>query len=170
MAAPSRCRRTLAPLARRGVCFGMTPTPLLSSSAKARSPWSALLETPALLVRNCPVNPPDRFDTRATGNGALAEKTMTTQPSARRREPSYGSLPAAQLLGALKALKRGDFAVRLPLAQSGIAGQIAEAFNDVAEVIKESTDNFYRISTAVGKEGKIHERMPLGNTAGSWAR
>src|SRR5207253_838390 len=70
MAAPSRCRRTLAPLARRGVCFGMTPTPLLSSSAKARSPWSALLETPALLVRNCPVNPPDRFDTRATGNGA----------------------------------------------------------------------------------------------------
>ncbi|HMC66364.1 MAG TPA: HAMP domain-containing protein, partial [Gemmataceae bacterium] len=70
----------------------------------------------------------------------------------------------------MKALKRGDFAVRLPLAQSGIAGQIAEAFNDVAEVIKESTDNFYRISTAVGKEGNIHERMPLGNAAGSWAR
>ncbi|HMC90457.1 MAG TPA: HAMP domain-containing protein, partial [Gemmataceae bacterium] len=95
---------------------------------------------------------------------------MATRPSAGRREPSYGSLPAAQLLGVLKALKRGDFAVRLPLAQSGIAGQIAEAFNDVAEVIKESTDNFYRISTAVGKEGKIHERMPLGNAAGSWAR
>jgi len=31
-------------------------------------------------------------------------------------------------LGALRAVKRGDFAVRLPLELTGVAGEIAEAF------------------------------------------
>jgi len=38
------------------------------------------------------------------------------------------------LLRALRALKKGDFAVRMPLDMIGIDGEIAQAFNDVVEM------------------------------------
>ena len=39
-----------------------------------------------------------------------------------------------QLLAALRAVRKGDFSVRLPLDLEGIAGEIGEAFNDVVEL------------------------------------
>src|SRR5262245_36085655 len=73
------------------------------------------------------------------------------------------------LLGALRALGRGDFAVRLPMDQIGITGAIAEAFNDLAEKLAESTAELDRVSVAVGKEGKIEERLSLERATGGWA-
>src|SRR5439155_25480729 len=74
-----------------------------------------------------------------------------------------------RLLGALRALRRGDFTARLPLEQTGIAGEIAEAFNDVAELLDGSTNELGRISRVVGKEGKIAQRASLPGAAGGWA-
>ena len=37
------------------------------------------------------------------------------------------------LLTALTALRKGDASVRLPLHWSGLAGKVADAFNDVVE-------------------------------------
>ena len=71
-------------------------------------------------------------------------------------------LDAKPILGALRALGKGDFAVRLPMDQTGMAGAIAEAFNDIAQQIAESTDELDRISLAVGKEGKINQRAVVG--------
>jgi len=45
-----------------------------------------------------------------------------------RRQSSTG-----RCLRALRALKKGDFAVRMPLDMIGIDGEIAQAFNDVVE-------------------------------------
>ena len=78
-------------------------------------------------------------------------------------------LDAKPILGALRALGKGDFAVRLPMDQTGMAGAIAEAFNDIAQQIAESTDELDRISLAVGKEGKIDQRLSLGDATGGWA-
>src|SRR5688572_15292662 len=75
---------------------------------------------------------------------------------------------AGQLLGALRGLKRGDFIIRLPMNQSGIAGEIAMAFNDLAELLAESTDELQHVCTTVGKEGNISQRLPTNNVAGSW--
>ena len=55
-----------------------------------------------------------------------------------------GEMDLRQLLGALRAVKRGDFGVRLPLEQTGVSGEIAEAFNDVAELLDRSTHEIGR--------------------------
>src|SRR5688572_10493024 len=82
--------------------------------------------------------------------------------------PAGAALDAGQLLGALRALKRGDFTARLPMSHSGVAGDIALAFNDLAELLSESTDELQFVSTAVGKEGNIVQRLPSSHVAGSW--
>ena len=53
--------------------------------------------------------------------------------------------------------------------QIGMAGAIAEAFNDIAQQLAESTAELDRISLAVGKEGKIDQRLSLGGATGGWA-
>jgi len=86
----------------------------------------------------------------------------TTQPANATRE-------AKQLLAALRSIKKGNFSVRLPADQEGIDGAIAEAFNDVVDLLETSTKEFARVGTAVGKEGKISQRARLGAATGSWA-
>ena len=44
-------------------------------------------------------------------------------------------LDRGELLKALRAFKRGDFAVRMPLNLTGIDGEIAQTFNDVASAV-----------------------------------
>ena len=60
-----------------------------------------------------------------------------------------GSVPGgsfeADLLSALRAVRRGDFSVRLPNGQTGISGEIAEAFNDVVELNEGLTGELRRI-------------------------
>src|SRR6266545_8181619 len=73
------------------------------------------------------------------------------------------------LLGALRAFKKGDFSVRLPIDQIGIDGEIAQAFNDVVEMNENIADEFARIRDEVGKEGQINQRVRLPAAAGSWA-
>src|SRR5438552_10475321 len=73
------------------------------------------------------------------------------------------------LLSALRAFKRGDFSVRLPMDLIGIDGEIAQAFNDVVEVNEKVTDEFARIRDEVGREGQINQRVKLPAATGSWA-
>src|SRR5580765_3185856 len=73
------------------------------------------------------------------------------------------------LLSALRAFKKGDFSVRLPMDLIGIDGEIAQAFNDVVEVNEKVTDEFARIRDEVGREGQINQRVRLPAAAGSWA-
>ena len=72
------------------------------------------------------------------------------------------------LLQALRAFKKGDFSVRLPLDLLGIDGEIAATFNDVMEMNEHLTGELDRISTVVGKEGKISQRGKLMGAQGSW--
>jgi HAMP domain-containing protein/signal transduction histidine kinase/CheY-like chemotaxis protein len=75
---------------------------------------------------------------------------------------------AKQLLRALRLMAKGDFSVRLPLDETGIAGDIAEAFNHAIELNQRLTEEMHRISTVVGKEGKIKQRASLGEATGGW--
>jgi HAMP domain-containing protein len=77
-------------------------------------------------------------------------------------------LDAKQLLRTLAAIKKGDFSVRMPLDQTGMAGKIADTLNDIIDLNERMTAELSRISTVVGKEGKITQRASLGNAGGSW--
>ncbi|MBW3600483.1 MAG: hybrid sensor histidine kinase/response regulator, partial [Planctomycetes bacterium] len=74
------------------------------------------------------------------------------------------------LLAALRSLRRGDFQIRLPMDQTGLEGELAEAFNDVALLLDESTSDLERISRLVGKEGETKQRLPRGAATGAWAK
>jgi len=62
-----------------------------------------------------------------------------------------------QLLNVLMAMKKGNFSVRMPVDQTGIAGKIADALNDVIDLNEKLCAEMARISTVVGKEGKPRE-------------
>src|SRR3984893_17318334 len=74
-----------------------------------------------------------------------------------------------QLLTALMAFKRGDFLARLPDDWTGVAGKIADTFNDVIATNQRMTQELERIGRVVGKEGRITQRASLGDVSNSWA-
>ncbi len=79
------------------------------------------------------------------------------------------TLERRALLRALRALKKGDFATRMPLDMIGIDGEIAQAFNDVVEMNQSIADELARICRDVGREGQVNQRMRVAAAVGSWA-
>src|SRR3954464_3420632 len=78
-------------------------------------------------------------------------------------------LDRAELLKALRAFKRGDFSVRMPLNMTGIDGDIAQAFNDVVELEEAKAAEIARVAEVIGKEGQFNHRMSLPGATGAWA-
>src|SRR5262245_57844240 len=74
-----------------------------------------------------------------------------------------------QLLIAMLSFRNGDFAVRLPSDLTGLEGKIADAFNDIVEVSERRAQETARVSRAVGKEGKLRQRMGVPDARGGWA-
>src|SRR6195952_590404 len=72
------------------------------------------------------------------------------------------------LLGALVALRKGDPDVRLPIHWSGVAGRVADAFNDVVEQNAGMAEELSRLRQVVGKEGKLKQRAALREARGFW--
>ena len=66
------------------------------------------------------------------------------------------------------ALRRGDFSAHLPDHWTGVAGKIADTFNDVIRINQRLTAELARISQVVGKEGRIRQRASLGDASGAW--
>jgi HAMP domain-containing protein/CheY-like chemotaxis protein/signal transduction histidine kinase len=77
-------------------------------------------------------------------------------------------LDQKQLLAALTAFKRGDFSVRLPDEWTGLAGKIADTFNDVIGMNQRLARELDRIGQVVGKEGRISQRASIGDVSESW--
>jgi len=75
-----------------------------------------------------------------------------------------------QLLNTVKLVRRGDFSVRVPLTQEeGLISEIGEVLNDIIELNENMANEFMRVRTTVGQEGKMTERVSMGTVKGSWA-
>ncbi|MER2267279.1 HAMP domain-containing protein, partial [Methylobacterium oxalidis] len=72
------------------------------------------------------------------------------------------------LLKSLRAFRKGDFSVRLPLDLTGIDGEIAQAFNDIVELNQGLARELDRVARTVGKDGRIGERGKLPAATGCW--
>jgi PAS domain S-box-containing protein len=76
-----------------------------------------------------------------------------------------------QLLEALRALRRGNFDVRLPVEADGgdgTWGEIAAAFNEIADANRQTLRELRRIQRSVGRAGRIRERAATDELAGDW--
>ncbi len=73
------------------------------------------------------------------------------------------------LLHALQAMRVGDFSVRLPRDQVGLAGKIADTFNDIVAANERMAQQLEQVGEVVGRQGKTRKRVRLGVPSGSWA-
>src|SRR5690242_4020531 len=74
-----------------------------------------------------------------------------------------------RLLAALLSLRDGDFGVRLPSDLTGVNGKIADAFNDIASTAERRAQETAKLSHAVGKQGKLRQRLVVPGVVGGWA-
>src|SRR3954469_883845 len=84
-------------------------------------------------------------------------------------EPGTNGTEMTALLGALTALKKGQPGVRLPVEWTGVAGKVADAFNEAVEQNEPMANELARLSRVVGKEGRLSQRASLGDVSGFWA-
>jgi HAMP domain-containing protein/CheY-like chemotaxis protein/signal transduction histidine kinase len=79
-----------------------------------------------------------------------------------------GSIDQAILLRAMQVMRAGDFSVRLPHNQPGLAGKIAEAFNDIVAANEHMAQQLKEVGQTVGQDGKTRKRVKLGIHHGAW--
>src|SRR5437870_209614 len=72
-------------------------------------------------------------------------------------------------LRALKAVRQGDFSARLPDHWTGVAGKVADTFNEVVELNQRLASELERLRLAIGQHGKITERASVCPVSGAWA-
>ena len=90
--------------------------------------------------------------------------------SARAGNSSQGAaVNRRDLLRALQAMRDGDFSVRLPGDQVGIAGKIADTFNEIVASNQLLAHELERSGQIVGREGKTRHRMAMAGRRGAWA-
>jgi HAMP domain-containing protein/signal transduction histidine kinase/DNA-binding response OmpR family regulator len=100
---------------------------------------------------------------------------METQVRARRSVKSNGkeaveapNLDLRKLLRALQAVRDGDFSVRLASDQTGLAGKVADTFNEIVSSNQRLARELERAGQIVGKDGKTRHRMSSDRRSGAW--
>src|SRR5262249_39497794 len=72
------------------------------------------------------------------------------------------------LLQSLRAMRSGDFSVRMGVEQDGILGKIADTFNDIVTANERMAQQLERVGEVVGREGKTRHRVKFGISNGAW--
>ncbi|MGI8496940.1 MAG: HAMP domain-containing protein, partial [Gemmatimonadaceae bacterium] len=69
----------------------------------------------------------------------------------------------------MRKIEAGDFTTRLEIQDSGIMGEIADAVNGIATLNERTATEISRVSSIVGREGRLSERVAMDGVRGSWA-
>src|SRR5207248_6268202 len=72
------------------------------------------------------------------------------------------------LLRALQAMRVGDFSVRMAGDQVGLAGKIADTFNEIVAANQRMAQELERVGQVVGREGRTRQRVDFGLSSGAW--
>ncbi|MGX7676903.1 HAMP domain-containing protein [Plantactinospora sp. DSM 117369] len=94
--------------------------------------------------------------------------TTAKQISAEERSASEDAVLLSELADALRRVRRGDLKVRLP-RRAGVAGEVADAFNEVVSLQERQHLDLRRISRIVGRDGRLTERLDEEGLDGAWA-
>jgi HAMP domain-containing protein/CheY-like chemotaxis protein/signal transduction histidine kinase len=77
--------------------------------------------------------------------------------------------PLEQLLAAMQAVNAGDFSVKMPAHWDGIAGKLAERFNEIVSHNRRLAQDLARVGDKVGRKGQTRQRLMPANREGAWA-
>src|SRR4051794_9241149 len=98
-----------------------------------------------------------------------AEKRSRSHASNGSIELSHDQEFMSRLVSALESLRDGDFSQRLPSNWSGLPGKVADSVNAITMRMERFNTSLVRLRRNVGEEGKIGERLQIGDAVGSWA-
>jgi HAMP domain-containing protein/signal transduction histidine kinase/DNA-binding response OmpR family regulator len=118
-----------------------------SMKARDRQPGSSGRKTP----------PPAALISNGLANG--------TNGAASHGEPQ---LDLEELLTALQSMRDGSFTVRMAGDRVGLAGKIADTFNEIVANNQRMAEQLERVGEMVGRQGKTRHRVKLGRSTGSW--
>ncbi len=109
------------------------------------------------------------LDTLPPGETAsFADNAPADAPGPRPADDDLASLDVHELLAALQAMRVGDFSVRLPGDRTGVAGRVADAFNDIVGANARMAQQLERVGQVVGREGQTRTRVRFGLSNGAW--
>jgi hypothetical protein len=104
---------------------------------------------------------------------------MESSQSVARKRKTNGHLAKAavaspelnlgELLDALQAMQGGDFSVRLPGSNIGVAGKICDTFNSIVAANQRIAQQLENVGEVVGRQGKTSTRVRFGLSQGAWA-
>jgi HAMP domain-containing protein/GAF domain-containing protein len=77
-------------------------------------------------------------------------------------------IDSGELLLALQAVRDGDFSVRLASDRTGVAGKIADTFNEIVAANERLATELERVGEAVGKRGLTRRRVQSDRRSGAW--
>jgi len=81
---------------------------------------------------------------------------------------SDDSLDLTVILASLQTMRDGDFTVRLPGTWVGLAGKVADTFNEIVAANQHMAQELQRVGQVVGKQGKTRERTRFHESRGAW--
>jgi HAMP domain-containing protein/CheY-like chemotaxis protein len=103
-----------------------------------------------------PPRPPRKQNGSLKGNGHATGRTMA-QPD-----------ELHELLHALKAMRLGNFSVRLPDDYTGLHGKIADVFNEIIAANERIAHQLEQVGQVVGREGRTRRRVKFALSDGAW--
>ncbi len=92
---------------------------------------------------------------------ALAETPTATS--------GEGAIEINVLLAVLAQVKTGDFAARMPLDWTGVAGKVADGLNEIIMANETFSEELARVCDVVGKQGRLSERIGRGGLNQRWS-
>lgn len=107
---------------------------------------------------------------------SVATATLDSVPKASEKSNGHSNISAAEsasadftaILASLQTMRDGDFSVRLPGSWTGLAGKIADTFNEIVAANQQMAQELKRVGQVVGKEGRTRERTRFHESRGSW--
>jgi HAMP domain-containing protein/CheY-like chemotaxis protein/signal transduction histidine kinase len=113
------------------------------------------------MKRNGQNTPPADSPTRTRSGSGASGGLVTTVADASQPDLSV-------ILAGLQTMSDGDFSVRLPGSWTGLAGKLADTFNDIASSNQQIAQELKRVGQVVGKEGRTRERTRFYQSKGAW--
>src|SRR5258708_14309520 len=102
-------------------------------------------------------------------SGPVADEAVSALGSNGHAAPAVdGDAFNLHLLHALQLVRVGDFSVRLPGDGTGLAGKIADTFNEIVAANQRMAHQLEHVGQVVGREGKTRQRVKLGLSDGAW--
>src|SRR5580704_5835628 len=104
-------------------------------------------------------------------NPAVASPTATLKTpkgNGHANVRADGPADLTVILASLHSMRDGDFSVRLPGAWTGIAGKIADTFNEIVAANQQMARELTRMGQTVGKGGRTRERAKFRASRGAW--